>query len=185
MSKTNRMENMKRRLRPLARRAAAGFLSLAMLGGMAPAVAPQAQAADNWAQEYLDQLVEWSVMRGDIDGNLYADRNITRAEFVTMVDRAYGYDQVGGTPFTDVQDSSWYADDISIAYNVGYFQGTSRTTASPDDNLTREQAVLLLGRNMMLQSSAGETLGFSDSRDFSELSHTMVQAAAEDRVVVG
>ncbi len=185
MSKTNRMENMKRRLRPLARRAAAGFLSLAMLGGMAPAVAPQAQAADNWAQEYLDQLVEWSVMRGDIDGNLYADRNITRAEFVTMVDRAYGYDQVGGTPFTDVQDSSWYADDISIAYNVGYFQGTSRTTASPDDNLTREQAVLLLGRNMMLQSSAGETLGFSDSRDFSEWSRTMVQAAADAGVVGG
>ena len=176
---------MKRRLRPLARRAAAGFLSLAMLGGMAPAVAPQAQAADNWAQEYLDQLVEWSVMRGDIDGNLYADRNITRAEFVTMVDRAYGYDQVGGTPFTDVQDSSWYADDISIAYNVGYFQGTSRTTASPDDNLTREQAVLLLGRNMMLQSSAGETLGFSDSRDFSEWSRTMVQAAADAGVVGG
>ena len=102
-----------------------------------------------------------------------------------MVDRAYGYDQVGGTPFTDVQDSSWYADDISIAYNVGYFQGTSRTTASPDDNLTREQAVLLLGRNMMLQSSAGETLGFSDSRDFSEWSRTMVQAAADAGVVGG
>lgn len=176
---------MKRRLRPLARRAAAGLLSLAMLGGMAPAIAPQAQADDSWAQEYLDQLVEWGVMRGDIDGNLHPDRNITRAEFVTMVDRAYGYDQVGRTPFTDVQESSWYADDISIAYNVGYFQGTSNTTASPDNNLTREQAVLLLGRNMMLQSSAGETLGFSDSRDFSEWSRTMVQAATDAGMVSG
>ena len=176
---------MKRRLRPLMRRAAAGLLSLAMLGGMAPAIAPQAQADDSWAQEYLDQLVEWGVMRGDIDGNLHPDRNITRAEFVTMVDRAYGYDQVGRTPFTDVQESSWYADDISIAYNVGYFQGTSNTTASPDNNLTREQAVLLLGRNMMLQSSAGETLGFSDSRDFSEWSRTMVQAATDAGMVSG
>lgn len=104
MSRQNRK---KLNFRQKARQAAAALLATAMLGGMAPAVAPQAQAADNWAQEYLDQLVEWGVMRGDIDGNLHADRNITRAEFVTMVDRAYGYDQVGGMPFTDVQDSSW------------------------------------------------------------------------------
>ena len=181
----SRQNKTKLNFRQKVRRAAAALLATAMLGGMAPAVAPQAQAADSWAQEYLDQLVEWGVMRGDIDGNLHADRNITRAEFVTMVDRAYGYDQVGGTPFTDVQDSSWYADDISIAYNVGYFQGTSKTTASPDHNLTREQAVLLLGRNMMLQASSGETLGFSDSRNFSEWSRTMVQAATDAGVVGG
>ena len=46
----------------------------------------------------------------------------------------------------------------------GYFKGTSPTTASPNDTLTREQAAVLLARNMMLQPTVGETLGFSDSR---------------------
>lgn len=167
-----------------ARRGMAGLLSAVMLLGGLPALGPKAQAAD-WAQEYLDQLASWGVMRGDIDGNLHSGRAITRAEFVTMVNRAYGYDRTGKTPFTDVSPGAWYADDIAIAYNMGYFSGTSATTASPDGNLTREQAALLLGRNMMLRSTAGEVLGFSDSRQFSEWSRSLIQAVAKAGVVNG
>ena len=137
------------------RRGAAWLLSLALLCGAVPWQGVTALAAPapetgmettelelepepvDWAQEYLDKLVSWGVMRGDIEGNLHSDADITRAEFVTMVNRAYGYDQVGANPFTDVDLRSWYADDISIAYNVGYFTGTSNTTAAPETGLTR------------------------------------------------
>ena len=81
--------------------------------------------AAEWMTPYLEQVQEWGVMRGDSQGNLHEDRNITRAEFVTLVNRAFGYTERGSTPFQDVPANAWYADDINIAYQAGYFTGTS------------------------------------------------------------
>lgn len=167
------------------RRGFTALLCLAMLLGLVPGLELSAQAADSWATPYLNQLVGWGVMRGDIHGNLYPERNITRAEFVTMMNRAYGYNETGGNPFTDVFVSDWYYDDVDIAYNVGYFTGTSATTASPKAELTREQAAVLLARNMMLQGTSGEALGFSDSRELSDWSRGLVGAVAQAGVISG
>ena len=168
----------------LLRRGLAGILSLALLLSLIPSTVLTARAA-GWEDQYIQTLVDWGVMRGDIGGNMAPTRSITRAEFVTMMNRAYGYKTMGGHPFTDVRLTSWYNDDIDIGYNIGYFKGTSPTTASPNDTLTREQAAVLLARNMMLQPTVGETLGFSDSRSLSEWSRGLVGAAAENGIISG
>ncbi|MCM1149563.1 MAG: S-layer homology domain-containing protein [Butyricicoccus sp.] len=181
MNKNHRQMTVRNGLR----RGFTALLCLVMLLGLVPGLELPVQAADSWATPYLNQLVNWGVMRGDINGNLYPERNITRAEFVTMMNRAYGYDTTGGNPFADVFTSDWYYDDIDIAYNVGYFTGTSANTASPQAELTREQAAVLLARNMMLQGTSGEVLGFSDSRDLSEWSRGLVGAVADAGVISG
>lgn len=168
----------------LLRRALAGLLTLALMLGLLPASAFTAHAA-SWADPYVQTLVDWGVMRGDIGGNMAPDRSITRAEFVTMMNRAYGYTKLGGHPFTDVRVRDWYSEDIDIAYNIGYFKGTSDTTASPNASLTREQAAVLLARNMMLQETVGETLGFSDTRRLSDWSRGLVGAAAANGIISG
>ena len=104
-----------------------------------------AQAAD-WMTPYLEQVQEWGVMRGDANGNLHEDRNINRAEFVTLVNRAFGYKEVGPHTFADVNPNDWFAEDISIAHQAGYFNGTSPTSAEPYSLVTREQAAVLQGR---------------------------------------
>ena len=168
----------------LLRRALAGLLTLALMLGLLPASVFTAHAA-SWADPYVQTLVDWGVMRGDIGGNMAPDRSITRAEFVTMMNRAYGYTKLGGHPFTDVRVRDWYSEDIDIAYNIGYFKGTSDTTASPNASLTREQAAVLLARNMMLQETVGETLGFSDTRRLSDWSRGLVGAAAANGIISG
>jgi len=170
--------------RNLLRRGLAGILALALILGLLPAAATTAHAA-SWADSYIQTLVDWGVMRGDVGGNMAPDRSITRAEFVTMMNRAYGYTKLGGHPFTDVRSRDWYNEDIDIAYNIGYFKGTGPTTASPNATLTREQAAVLLSRNMMLQPTVGETLGFSDSRTLSDWSRGLVGAAAANGVIGG
>lgn len=166
-------------------RVMAAVLTLVMLVGMLPTWAmPKAQAA-SWAQEYLDKLVSWGVLQGYADGSLGPDQPLTRAEYVTMINRAYGYDETGASPFTDVQPSDWFSDDIAIAYNTGYFMGTSENTATPNGNLTREQAVVILGRNMRLQGTVGEATAFTDGRELTEWSRGMVQSAAEMGLVNG
>ena len=47
----------------------------------------------------------------------------------------------GETPFTDLT-ANWYKDAVLWAYQTGVTSGTSETTFSPDDPVTREQVVV-------------------------------------------
>ena len=125
-----------------AKRVCALSLCTALLFGMLPLTVPSAQAA--WEDAYLSRLVSWNIMRGDQNGNLEPGRAITRAEFASMLNRTFGYHKTGAQPFRDVRTGDWFYDDISIAYTAGYFKGTSNSTASPDDTLTREEAATML-----------------------------------------
>ena len=169
-------------------RLVAGVLCLALVLGLLPAAGlVQPAEAAYWADPYGQQLVEWGVMRGDISGNLNLANPITRAEFVTMCNRAFGYTKLGAMPFTDVVSTDWYAEDINIAYNAGYFKGTSAAgnLASPNARLTREQAAVMLARNMLLRETTGESLGFSDSRTLNEWSRGLIGAAVAEGVLTG
>ena len=168
---------------PIRKRACAFLLCLCMLLGFLPVFTPTAQAAAS--NYYLDRLVSWDIMRGDQAGNLEPNRSITRAEFVTMLNRTFGYIKTGAQPFRDVVTRDWYYDDISAAYTAGYFQGTSKSTASPNATLTREEATTMLCRNLMLQPISGENLSFTDSRLASSWSRGYIKAAADEGILRG
>lgn len=170
--------------RMFAGKLAVFVLLAALTAALLPAAAPKAQAAD-WMQPYLEQAVAWGIMRGDASGDLNADRLVTRAEFVTLVNRAFGYTTLGNNPFTDVPASAWYANDINIAHNAGYFNGTSPNTASPSGLVTREQAAALLGRSLRLQGSDRLGTEFTDSTDIGPWSRSLVQEAAAMGIIQG
>ena len=159
-------------------RCAALFLAAVLCGLTLCAASRPAQAAD-WMEPYLEQVVEWGVMRGDSSGNLNPDREITRAEFVTLINRAFGYTETGPNPFSDVLPTDWFAEDITIAYQAGYFNGTTETTASPLNYVTREQAAALLGRSLRLKGAAGMNTNFEDGNQIGTWSRALVQEAAD------
>lgn len=167
-----------------ARRLVSLALAAVTLWSLLPGLAPRAEAAE-WMEPYLEKLAEWGVMRGSSSGDLNPDRMLTRAEFVTMINRAFGYTELGTTPFQDVPEDAWYADDINIAYQAGYFQGASETTAAPLGRVTREQAAVLLGRNLRLQGVPGVNSDFSDVQQMGNWSRGMVQECAELGIIQG
>ena len=165
-----------------------GVLCLALVLGLLPATGliqpAKAAETEHWAYPYAQQLMQWGVM-----SELRLDDEITRAEFASMCNRAFGYNELGHTTFVDVPSSAWYAQVIDIAYTAGYFKGTSSDPAylraSPDEPLTREQAAVMLARNLMLRETVGESLGFTDSRDLSEWSAGLIGAAVEEGMISG
>ena len=68
-------------------------LSLLLTAAMALSLAPglTLPSSAHWADEYLDQLVDWGVIRADQIGN--PDAAVTRADFAGIVNRAYGYNR--------------------------------------------------------------------------------------------
>ncbi len=167
----------------IRRRLSALILSLCLALSFIPAPPHTAEAA--YSDGAMDQLVNWGVISGYPDGSLRPERSLTRAEFVAMVNRAYGYSDAGETPFTDVPLAAWYHDDIGIAYNAGYFNGVSSTSAAPNKQLTREQALVLLARNMRLDPVGGEVTEFEDGREFADWSRGYIRAAKQAGMVGG
>lgn len=177
------MNKHKQLLRGLGRRSMACLLALVLMLGLVPITGLRAGAIS--VDEAVQKVVDWGFMRGDISGNMRPDDPITRAEFVTIINRAFGYHVMGEDPFTDVTASDWYAQDVSIAYTENYITGISDTTFSPNGQLTREQAVVILARNMRLQAYPGEDTSFSDSRDLHEWSRGLVEQAVRYNIVNG
>ena len=137
------------------KRLAALALCAALLLGMLPLGLLQAGAA-GWADPYVGKLQEWGVMRGDGSGNMNAEGQMTRAEMVAFLNRAFGFNEPGPISFTDVQRKDWFYDDIAIGKKAGIFNGTSSTTAEPLGKVTREQALALIARCLRLEESPGE-----------------------------
>ena len=164
-------------------RAMSLLLALVLLLGFVPGLDLGGGGSAHWSDAYLSQLIEWDFVRPDQVSQ--PDKQLTRADFMAITNRAYGYSDQGPTPFEDIKESDWFYDDVEIAYTNKYIKGTSETTASPNDTLTRETAATILGRNMMMQESAGEILDFTDARDISFWSKGVIKSSLEHYLVGG
>ena len=55
-----------------------------------------------WAETYLRSLYDNGIMSGDTNGNMNPDNDITRAEFVSLANKAYSLKQKTSISFQDV-----------------------------------------------------------------------------------
>ena len=97
-----------------------------------------------WSYEGIQFCVMMGYMSG-MDTHVFAPRGVTtRAQLVQILYNFVGGPEVSGeTPFTDLT-ANWYKDAVLWAYQTGVTSGTSETTFSPDDPVTREQVAVLL-----------------------------------------
>lgn len=106
--------------------------------------------ASSYADDSVTCIYNLDVTTG-IGGNLYApDGFVTRAQMATFMARLYEamtntVCPLAVVPFTDMPGN--YADDpIRCIFGLDVTTGTSDTTYSPDDIVTREQMAAFLGR---------------------------------------
>lgn len=104
------------------------------------------------ANEYYYDAVLWAVEAGVTEGTstttFSPNDACTRAQMVTFLWRAAGSPSSGNSvsPFVDVSSSAYYYDAVLWAVAQGITNGTSDTTFSPDDTVTRAQTVTFLYR---------------------------------------
>ena len=103
----------------------------------------------------------------DISGPLGVEKGCTRQEIVEYLWKLSGSPQpadIDNNPFTDISDSISNRDArwaVQWAVETGVTSGTSNTTFSPNETVTRAQAVTFLYRLAGMPSVAGST-GFVD-----------------------
>lgn len=118
------------------KRSLGGLLALCMLISLVPTAlaADRSELEDHWASESLLYFADEGWLQGYKDGTYRPDSKISRAEFLTILNRVCGFtdrDDEAAKKFTDVKETDWYFEQVSIALAAGYTNGTSATTMSP------------------------------------------------------
>ena len=135
-----------------------------------------------WYRDAVDFVVGNDLMNG-VSYNLFAPNDtMTRAMVVTVLYRLEGEPHVyGGARFTDAVRGSWYADAVAWASENGIVKGTSDTTFSPKQDVTREQLAAILYRYSEYcgyRMSGGMSIaGFSDAGEVSAYARDAVKWA--------
>jgi len=124
-----------------------------------------ADVASHWAGDAVNDMGSRMVVSGVGGDNYQPDRDITRAEFATIMVRALGLEAgVGDNGFSDVKTSDWYCGYIETAVSYGLITGYSDGTFRPNDQITREQAMTIIARAMGI-TELEATLTASEQND--------------------
>ncbi len=139
--------------------------------------------AGHWAADNINKLVALGAINGYSDGSFKPDNNITRAEFATVLVKAFKLTPQSGKAFADTA-GHWARDYIATAVYYGIADGYDTDTFGPDDLITREQMALMVVKAAKLPVGTDETT-FADSADISWWARSVVATAVENNVIKG
>ncbi|MCL2565519.1 MAG: Ig-like domain-containing protein [Defluviitaleaceae bacterium] len=115
----------------------------------------------HWARPQMEAFMGRGLIQGFPDGTVRPDHPITRAEFYTLANRAFGFSQVAPINFIDVSSGAWYFTEISRAQAAGYILGGME--AFPNRHVTREEAAMITSRILGLAPFEAGAAQFADN----------------------
>lgn len=106
----------------------------------------------HWAYREVKQMVTRGVVRGMTETTFEPSTTVTRAQFVTLLQRALGIPeyQPATSTFSDVRPGDWFYGSVEAAVKAGLAQGMGDGTFAPNAKVTREQMATFMARAMQL-----------------------------------
>ena len=97
--------------------------------------------------EAIMEVTSLGILRGDGNGNLRLEDDVTRGEFATMVTRLLNYDSLvigRKTIFSDVPESHVHSGAIALISEFGYINGDGNGHFYPDNPITVQDCLKIL-----------------------------------------
>ncbi|MGI6180537.1 MAG: S-layer homology domain-containing protein [Agathobaculum sp.] len=149
----------------------------------------------SWAHREIDALALNGVVQGSGNHLFYPGNQITRADFIVMLDRAYGMSEAMDSglisskgSFSDVPAGSYYSKAVTAAKAFGIATGTKDGRFLPKNKMTRQDAMVFLKRTIdctPLTLQTGAISGFSDINQISGYAKEAVNALVIAQVIGG
>lgn len=99
---------------------------------------------DYWAKSDIEKFVQLGFINGYGDNTFKPEGQITRAEFVKLVNRVFNLTEQSNIKFTDVSSSDWYYNELKVAVKYGYINGYEDNTFRPNNPITRQEAMKII-----------------------------------------
>lgn len=147
------------------------FVAVILLVGMTPVGVLAVDQTDakrgfsdmpnDWSTVALQHAVDNGLLVG-ANGKLNPKGNLTRAEMATIITRAFNAQVAKDVAaFSDVKVGEWYADYLAKAYQMQVIQG-GNGLMKPMDQITRQEAFVIIARAMKLTDASEFSGSFSD-----------------------
>lgn len=125
----------------------------------------------HWAEKNIDSLSRINIIKGYSDETFRPDDYITRAELITIVNRLLKNSEQSYKYIPDVMSTDWYSEEIRKGIYSGIVQGNTEGKIRPNDYITREEAVLILGRAFVETMPVYNTFSYKDIKEISDWAH--------------
>ena len=99
-----------------------------------------------WAADAINELAERGIIKGTSDSTFSPSANITRADFVILLVRAFGLKSDNTENFADVSASDYFASELAIARNCGIVGGIGDNKYAPRNTITRQDMMVIVYR---------------------------------------
>lgn len=139
----------------------------------------------HWAKSQITDWVGKELIKGYSDGSFKPNNNITRAEFMAMVNRAFGYEKKDIVTVKDVPTGAWYYEEVAKARAARYISGYEDGTIRPDNPITRAEAAAIIMRIKGLTANSDVAAKFVDASAVPGWSRGAVGSVAKAGIMGG
>lgn len=172
----------------MKKRLLSALLCMAMLTVMLPFASAASDLDGHWSKTYIEYLDREGVINPSATTGKYEpNRDMTRAEFMRYINRAFHFTQTEAISYTDVPRNAWYYETVQIAKKYKYINGVGDNKMDPEGRVTREQAAVIVGR--LFKADPGNVspsdLAFTDRDQISGWSAGYIKAAADKGFLAG
>lgn len=136
----------------------------------------------HWAETSINSLVTIGAVSGYPDGSFKPDSTITRAEFASILVKAFKLEAENGKVFNDTT-GHWAKENISIAAAHGIVNGYSETAFGPNDLITREEMAVMISKAAGLTTAEGKA--FADDLQIAHWAKIAVASASGSNIMSG
>ena len=165
-------------------------ISLIMLPMVSPVVGAVPAFDDvrgHWAEYNINNWLRIGLAGGNADGNFSPDAIVNRAEFISFLNRAFGYTAETDISFSDVSAADWFYPEVTRAIKAGYVSDFTDGTFRPYAPVSRIDAAEMLYKAIKLNLVDFEDVlgGYSDSHLMTEEQGVAANALVSKSLMVG
>lgn len=139
----------------------------------------------HWAESSVDRWSDYGVVEGT-DGMFDPNGELTCAQLATILTRLLDLPAADNAGFTDNDPNAWYADAINRCAAAGILNGNGDGTVSPAATISRERAMVMLGRALGVEPVSNPDLTkYADAASVAPYAQGMVAALIDAGIVGG
>jgi hypothetical protein len=134
---------------------------------------------NSWAKPVIEKWANEGLVGGYEDGSFKPGNPITRAEFASLIQRAFKLTPAQGVTFKDVKVDAWYAGAIHTLAANGVANGYEDGTFRPNAQITRAEAAAMIANAKGLAQNVAAVNVFVDVDQIPAWAKGVVGAAVE------
>lgn len=139
----------------------------------------------HWAENTINSLISEGYLAGYSDNTIRPDNTITRAEFISFVNRIFEFEKGSNAICFDLYENKWYYGDMAAAIEKGYISKYADGTVKPESNITRQEAAIIICKILKLSPEENYANNFSDGMFISSWAKGYVGAIYKSNVIQG